>query len=569
MTARPLGASALLLRLIVVQGAWAQAVQPGSSPATAQPEVREDALGRTTPRGTVRGFLSAVSKGDAETATRYLNIRPRAQGAAGLARQLSVVLNKRLRARLNEISDNPQGSLPFPTEPDKDLVGTVSSAAGDVDILVERVDRKDAGSIWLFSRDTLDAIPELYAEVNADIHENRLTRFLLETRIAHVAVIHWLAFFVGLPLLYFLGIRLNGVLSRFLGRLVRHLRQDPNLPEPELLTTPVRILLIAVIIRWALAATTLPLLARQFWSSIAALALITGVVWLIIRLNGWFEDKIRLRLGRRNLSGTLSMLRFARSALDGFIIFVGLLVVLHYFGINATTALAGLGVGGIAVALAAQKTLENVIAGISLISDKAIRVGDFLRVADAVGQVTMGTVTDIGLRSTRIRTLDRTVVNVPNGQIANASLENLSLRDQFWLHHTLRLTYETTVTQLRSILAGLTNLLLRSSSVEESSARVRFLGFGESSLDAEIFAYVYARDWPDFLRLQEELLLQVMDLVQAAGARIAIPSRIAYLAGSALRETMAGESAMTIPKPKRSPDKPLAARKAGASEYGT
>jgi MscS family membrane protein len=164
------------------------------------------------------------------------------------------------------------------------------------------------------------------------------------------------------------------------------------------------------------------------------------------------------------------------------------------------------------------------------------------------------------------------VVNVPNGQIANASLENLSLRDQFWLHHTLRLTYETTVTQLRSILAGLTNLLLRSSAVEDSSARVRFLGFGESSLDAEIFAYIYARDWPDFLRLQEELLLQVMDLVEAAGARIALPSRITYLTGSVSTEIGADSAAQTSEgaavrhKPQKSILRPPAVRKAGASE---
>jgi small-conductance mechanosensitive channel len=116
---------------------------------------------------------------------------------------------------------------------------------------------------------------------------------------------------------------------------------------------------------------------------------------------------------------------------------------------------------------------------------------------------------------------------------------------------------------------------LRSSAVEESSARVRFLGFGESSLDSEIFAYVYARDWPDFLRLQEELLLQVMDLVEAAGARIALPSRITYLTGSVSTEIGADVAAQTTDegtevrtKHKKSAGKPLAARRAGASEYG-
>jgi MscS family membrane protein len=290
---------------------------------------------------------------------------------------------------------------------------------------------------------------------------------------------------------------------------------------------PVQFLIIAFLIRWVLSAITLPLLAREFWSAVAAIAAIVACVWLVTRLNSGLERKIRIRLDRNNLSGALSISRFLRSGINAVVMFVGLLVLLHYFGFNPTTVLAGLGVGGIAIALAAQKTLENVIAGISLISDRAIRVGDFLKVGD-----TLGNVHDIGLRSTRIRTLDRTMVNMPNGQIANASLENLSLRDQFWFHHTLRLTYETTVTQLRFILAEVTGFLVGRSCVDGSSLRVRFLAFGESSLEVEIFAYLKAHNFADFLRLQEELLLQVMDIIEAAGARIAVPARTIYLTNS-------------------------------------
>jgi MscS family membrane protein len=283
-------------------------------------------------------------------------------------------------------------------------------------------------------------------------------------------------------------------------------------------------LLFAFLVRWAISSIPLPLLARQFWSGIAFTAAIAGCVWLLIRLSSWSEGKIRLRLGRRNSTGALSVLRFARAALDAVIVFLALLLLLHHFGIQATTALAGLGVGGIAVALAAQKTLENVIAGMSLITDKALRVGDFLRAGDA-----LGTVTDIGLRSTRIRTLERTVLNVPNGQIANETLENLSLRDKFWFHHFLALVSETSSAQLRDILAGLAEVLRRRPKVEEGTDRVRLLRFGTSSFDVEIFAYVAAPNWNDFLTIQEELLLDFIQVVERAGARIAVPSQIMYV----------------------------------------
>jgi MscS family membrane protein len=193
--------------------------------------------------------------------------------------------------------------------------------------------------------------------------------------------------------------------------------------------------------------------------------------------------------------------------------------------VDPTPALAGLGVGGIAVALAAQKTLENVIAGASLIFDQAVRVGDSLKVGTIEG-----TVDHIGLRSTRIRTLDRTVVSVPNSQIANLSLETFSARDKFWFHPIIGLRYETTPDQLRTVVNAITQLLRDHQSIESPSVRVRFVRLGASSLDVEVFAYAYARDWPQFLELQEQLLFGVTDIVSRAGTEIAFPSQTMYLA---------------------------------------
>jgi MscS family membrane protein len=199
--------------------------------------------------------------------------------------------------------------------------------------------------------------------------------------------------------------------------------------------------------------------------------------------------------------------------------------MLYRFGINPTAALAGLGVGGIAVALAAQKTLENVIGGVSLIADQAVRAGDALKVGDI-----SGTVEDVGLRSTRIRTLDRTVISVPNSQVASMSLETLSARDKFWFHPLVGLRYETTPVQLRSVISGLRKLLNEHSNVDSDSVRIRFVRLGAFSLDVDIFAYVFGSDWNHFLDVQEELLFGIMDVVQRAGAEFAFPSQTMYLA---------------------------------------
>jgi len=273
------------------------------------------------------------------------------------------------------------------------------------------------------------------------------------------------------------------------------------------------------------ATVSLSLLARQVSSTIAVVIAILACVWLLIHGDAWCERHILGRLRPSASSGYASVLRLTRRVIDGLVLFAGLLFALHHFGINPTAALAGLGVGGIAVALAAQKTLENVVGGISLILDQAVRVGDTLKLSE-----TVGTVEDVGLRSTRIRTLDRTLVSIPNGQIANMSLETLSARDRFWFHPLVSLRRETTAAQVRTIVAGIRNLLSDQSHVDSTSVRVRLLRFGAFSLDVDISSYIYARDWDHFLEIQEELLLRVMQIVQEAGAEIALPSQTTYLA---------------------------------------
>ena len=138
----------------------------------------------------------------------------------------------------------------------------------------------------------------------------------------------------------------------------------------------------------------------------------------------------------------------------------------------------------------------------------------------------------VGLRSTRIRTLDRTIVTVPNSQIANVSLETLSARDTFWFHPVVGLRYETTPEQLRGVIEGIRRLLADHRQVDRTSIRVRFIRLGSFSLDVDVFAYLRARDWNDFLEIQENLLFSVMRIVREAGTDVAFPSQTLYMSGS-------------------------------------
>jgi MscS family membrane protein len=406
------------------------------------------------------------------------------------------------------------------------VIGTIPSGDGKVEIVLERMDRKEAGSVWLFSRKTLDAVPDLYKEVNVEPVENVLPAFLTETRIASIPLFEWIAVFVALPVLYLLTGLLSRLLSHLAGRLRRRLLAKPDLPDPLVLRRPVRLLILVLVIRWMLSRYVLPLLQRQFWSITATVITIAAVVWVFILVNGGVEWLIRRRLARQNSTGAYSILHLARRMVDFLAITIGALVGLYHFGLNPTAAFAGLGVGGIAVALAAQKTLENLIGGTSVILDRVVRVGDMVKIGDAIGMVEV-----VGLRSTRVRTLARTIVSVPNGQMANVNLENISMRDKFLFNQNLSLHKETTPSQMRGFIKDLTNLLARHQAIERDSYRVSFLRLSAFSLDVEIFAYFFAAGWSHFLEIQGELLLRTMELLESAGIQMAIQPQAVQLSG--------------------------------------
>ncbi len=503
---------------------------PAGRPVVSPAEIAKDPLGRTTPRGTVIGFLIAARKGDNEVAAQYLNTGQQAKAAAALAAQLFVVLDRRLPARLNELSDNPEGPPTDPLNPGQYLVGTIRDT--NFGIFLERVARGDSPPIWLFSRTTLASVPGLYEQTNVAWLEAALPPFFVNYQLVHVPLYEWIAVVI-VPLAYLLTGLLNRLLGALAGWAHRRLRRDQELPNPRLLPHPVRLLLLAAGIRLLLSSGGLSLIARQFWFNFAAVIAIVACAWLLVLLNGRLERYIRDHLQTRKLHGAATLQRLVRRVIDLVIVVTSLFVLLRHFGVDITAAVAGLGVGGIAIALAAQKTLENVIGGVSLIFDRAVRVGDRFKLGEVEGWVE-----NIGLRSMRVRTLDRTIVNIPNGQLANMSLEVISARDRFWFHPLIALRHETTAEQILTVTRAIRNLLTGRAHVDLD--RVRLLRLGCISIDIDVSAYVTARDWDHFLEIQEELLHAILETLQNAGCQFASPAQnLYYMADAARRELSA------------------------------
>ena len=486
----------------------------------------EDPLGRSTPQGTVIGFLKSASQADHERALQYLNTKKTGPGAQKIISSLKTVLEKGFSGKAPQLSSNPEGNLDDNLPPTQERIGTVETSSGKLEIILERVQPGGGPPVWVFSAATLDKIPEPYEEVSARGIDAYLPKFLVNTWFLWFPLWNWLLILLIIPVTFALSTLLTRLLASLFLLYVRRKFKEPSGQRFAGLTGPVRLLLFAAAV-YGISLISQSILISAFLAYASLTLSVLGATWLCLRFIDILFDLREKRMIAAS-SERLSLMQLGKKLIKILMVMTGALIIFYMAGINLTAVIAGLGVGGIAVALAAQKTLENLIGGITIVTDQPIRVGDFCRVGDY-----QGTVLAVGLRSTRIRTLAQTVVSIPNGQLAVMSIENFSLRNKIWFNHTLGLRYETTPEQLRYILAEIRRMLHEHPKVESTSARVRFIGFGNSSLNLEVFAYVYEAEYTAFLPIQEELLLKIMDIVGESGSGFAFPSRTTYLAQDA------------------------------------
>jgi MscS family membrane protein len=251
-----------------------------------------------------------------------------------------------------------------------------------------------------------------------------------------------------------------------------------------------------------------------FWAGVRAVDIAFGLL---------AETPIAVQRGLGR--GLLPMLRKATQIA---VFAMAVIAVLTDLGYPVASLLAGLGIGGLALAFAAQKTLENLFGSVSISVDRPFNVGDYVRVEGGLA----GTVEELGLRSTRVRTLDRTVVTIPNGKLADQRIETFAARDRCRLAVTLGLVYATRAAQLREVLAGVEALLRAQPKATADSVSVRFVALSPSSLDVEAIAVFDTADWAEFQLIRQELLLGFLDVVERAGTSLAFPTQTIELAGA-------------------------------------
>lgn len=465
-----------------------------------------DRLGRTTPKSSLLGFLRSAHEGNFAKSAHYMQFGPETaeKERVEIARQLSFVLDRGFIGNIDTMSSKPEGALDDGLPSDRETIGAVIGAEQSSPVQMVRVG--EAGQqVWLLARETVELVPQLFPEFGFPRLERWLPRVLIDTRWLSMPVWVLLAVLFALPVAVALAWGLCRLAIRFM----------PSAwavaPRPGF---PVVMFLALVLHYFASRLLGLPLLYRVWYVRMLTVLWLAAWVWAIFSVISHVDFQARDYLRRKQLQSTQSMLQLGRRLLQIFVLFGAVLIGLRSFGFDITAALAGLGIGSIAIALAAQKTLENVFGGLALLSDQSIRVGDSCRFG-----TTVGTVEDIGLRATSFRTVQRSVLYVPNGQLASMNIENLGKRDRILFEHTVNVKYGLSPEAIEKLAAALRTLLSDERILVESR-RVRFVKLGVYALEIEIFAYLLTNDAAEYLQIQEELLLKIMRVVTEQQAEL-------------------------------------------------
>jgi MscS family membrane protein len=535
------------LRDVIEQRSEADDETQKKSSSTGDAEIVLDELKRGTPRNVVAGYLTAGRHGDWKSAAKYLDysqipdFQEEVDGPL-LARQFKLVMDRKLWVDLDGLSNDAEGFAKNVDGlmPDRDRVGRIEGAKRSYDISLQRVTRQDGVRIWKFAAATVAEIPKLYQEFGYGPFGHYIPQFFYDTDFLGYQLRVWFGLIVFPILCYAIAAIVTALVTLFLRN--RHTTLASQLSR--FATGPLRLVLAVLFFSALRRRVSVPIELGAVLAAIETVLLVATVTWMMMRIADVLWRMLNGRLIARGQRTAMGIIPPARTTLRVFLVLIAVLTILHSFGANVTALLAGLGVGGIAIALAAQKSFENLIGGVTMFADRPVLVGDFCRAGDL-----LGTIESIGLRSTRLRTLERTLVTIPNGEFSNMHIENYAHRDKFLFRPRLGLRYETTPDQLRYVLVEVRKMLYAHPLVDPDPARIRFVGFGAFSLDLDVFAYVNAKDYGSYLEVAEDLNLRIIDIVERAGSGFAFPSQTTYIEqGSGLDAERAREATSDVEK---------------------
>jgi len=513
---------------------------PPIKPAAEAPAVPADTLGRETPRSMVAGLIGALAELDYDRAAQFFDLpaptsNRQQRNAASQARAFHALLDDSGSLKpFAALSNVDTGRLDDDLPADEENIGEVTLQGKEVPILLTRGQDGDR-QVWRISKETLALMSTAIklAPVAQAPPKN-------EWYVAGAPLKDW-GVLLGLGVVVFGGLWIVSVVCV---TVIRRLVTDPVASSgyrfAEAALPPLSLLIaVGVFYNWA-DALPVSIVARQNLLRYTGVITAIAVVWFGLRLVDGIADLAVARMQRHERRQIVSVIILVRRTVKFLLLAFAGIGILGTFGIDVTTGIAALGIGGIALALGAQKTVENLVGSVTIIADRPLQVGDFVRVGDVVG-----TVEDVGIRSSRIRTGERTVVTVPNGDLSARQIENFAERDRFLFNPVIAIAYGTPSAKLREAI-GIVQDVLASHEKMAEGARARLGNITDRSFNIEVFSYIDVPEFDVQVVIREELLLTIYERLEAAGIGLSFPSQtIAWTPRPAAAD--AGKPAIVAP----------------------
>ena len=478
-----------------------------------------DSFGRDTPRDTVQGFIAALGENDYLLASNYLNLS-KADNPTTIVRQFKQALDAGGRFQTDlQIDNTPEGNLTDQLPPSQENVGVIKVSDTSIPLLLERVVTKEGEQYWQFSSETLSSIPEAIENYEptlvsrytiASLEGKKLFDYQLADLVAAlmITISSFLFTYIAVWLLYHL-------LAITYPRL-----RDVALPLPDKVILPLAVVIMALILSEVMVYAGVSVTLREPVNRFAEIASWVAITWLLLRIiDALFTRAVNLSY-KKNHTERVSILGLLRKVVKALLLIFAVIVTFGNLGFDLTTGIAALGVGGLALALGAQKTIENLVGSVVVVADSPVRIGDYCKFGTYEG-----TVIDIGIRSSRVRTLTRTIVTVPNGDFSSMQIENFTSRDMFRFLHQLYIKRTADINVVFKMVNHLDKFLDEHELTNQEWNQVNILELRQDCYIIQLQAYINATGIIEFYEKQDMLFVDLLMQVRQYDVEHALPTQ--------------------------------------------
>ena len=483
-----------------------------------------DEFNRGVPRSSLKGYLKAARDGDFMRAAKYLDLRylpgflDSNQGHQ-LARRLKIALDKVIWFDLQMISDQPTGFPDDGLPADRDIIGRIKTPEKTVEILMERVPRSDGVYIWKISNQTVAEIPHLYEYFGYGPFEETLSKLFPDAQFLGWQLWQWVLWLINMVLAFIVAFLITRIVNLFVGRKDTAMRDQIK----RLVAWPVLFLLWLLLEELGLSFIGLSMTVRTIFRFDPVLPFV--MTWTAVRLVDLFVYWWGERLRRSEREDAIVLLRPARTAIRITLIIAAVLFWLDNIGFKVSTLLTGLGVGGLAFALAAQDTLKNLLGSIMILLDKPYKVGQRI-----VAKGHDGIVEEIGLRSTRLRLLTGHQTTIPNEEMAKTDIENIGQRPHIRRLANIGITYDTPPEKIEKAVEIILRILDNHEGMDpEFPPRAYFNEYNPYSLNIIVLYWYHPADYWGYMKFSQWVNLEIAREFHKEGIKFAFPTSTTYL----------------------------------------